>query len=60
LRGVGRVLTKVLPHFLKNYPNLPDGEILQLMEEFTHCLEEAELRNLDMKHFAKYVEKPIS
>lgn len=44
-----RVVTTMMPHFLIGGKKLPHAAVAQLMEGWTHILEEAEHRNLDMK-----------
>jgi hypothetical protein len=37
------------PHFLVGGKKLPTAKVAELMERWTHILEEAEYRRLDMK-----------
>jgi hypothetical protein len=42
------------PHFLINGKKLPHSKVAQLMEGFTHFLEEANHRGLDMKNLKRF------
>jgi hypothetical protein len=48
-----RLLSFMAPGFLKNGPKLPFDQMAQFMEGFTHFLEEAHSRGLDMKKMTK-------
>ena len=49
LEHSARILTTMMPHFLTGGKKLPHAIVAQLMEGWTHILEEAEHRKLDMK-----------
>lgn len=44
-----RLLSLMTPHFLKGRENLPLETVAQFMEGWTHFLEEAKIRGLDLK-----------
>jgi hypothetical protein len=41
------------PHFLKDGQKLPFEQVAQFMEGWTHFLEEAKIRGLDLKKMPK-------
>ena len=43
------ITTTMMPHFLIGGQKLPHAKVAQLMERWTHILEEAEYRRLDMR-----------
>lgn len=49
LEHAARIITALVPHFLIEGPKLPKAVVAELMEGWTHVLEEAEHRRLDMK-----------
>ena len=55
LEHSARVLTTMMPHFLIGGKKLPHATVAQLMEGWTHILEEAEHRNLDMKKLQRKI-----
>ena len=50
-----RILTTMMPHFLIGGKKLPHATVAHLMEGWTHILEEAEHRNLDMKKLQRKI-----
>jgi hypothetical protein len=48
-----RLLSVMTPHFLKDGYKLPFEQVAQLMEGWTHFLEEAKIRGLDLKKMPK-------
>ncbi|MFL6623122.1 MAG: hypothetical protein ACJ8NR_11065 [Sulfurifustis sp.] len=44
-----RILSTMTPHFLVGHQKLPTAQVAELMQRWTHILEEAEYRRLDMK-----------
>ena len=59
LKAVAVVMDELMPHFLKNKPNLSENKLMELMQASTHCVEEAQIRNMDMRHFDKYWNKEL-
>ncbi|MFZ1199004.1 MAG: hypothetical protein WAO07_02460, partial [Desulfobacterales bacterium] len=49
LQHAVQVITSMAPHFLVDGKKLPMAKMAELMERWTHVLEEAEHRRLDMK-----------
>ena len=47
------ILSHMTPHFLKNGKRLPFHLVAKLMEEWTHFLEEVQIRGLDLKKLPK-------
>lgn len=50
-----RILTTMMPHFLVGGKKLPHATVADLMEGWTHILEEAEHRNFDMKKLQRKI-----
>lgn len=48
-----RLLSLMTPHFLKDGHKLPFEQVAQFMEGWTHFLEEAKIRGLDLKKMPK-------
>jgi hypothetical protein len=55
LAHTGRVLSSFVPHFIKGRVKLPHEKVLELLIAWTHALEEAEFRRLDMKKLREYI-----
>lgn len=49
LAHAGGIMSSLALHFLKDQKKLPEAEALQLMIGWTHVLEEAKFRRLDMR-----------
>lgn len=49
LEHAARIIGRMAPHFLKGGRKLAESAVAQLMEGWTHVLEEAEYRRLDMR-----------
>lgn len=56
-RHTAAIFQRMTPHFLKDRENLPEHEIRDLLMRWTHCLEECELRNLDMRVLDRYLDR---
>ena len=52
LEYFAEVTTTMRPHFLIGGQKLPHAKVAELMERFTHILEEAEYRRLDVRKLA--------
>jgi hypothetical protein len=48
-----KLLSFMTPHFLKDGQKLPFEQVAQFMEGWTHFLEEAKIRGLDLKKMPK-------
>jgi hypothetical protein len=49
-----RILKAMTRHFLVGGRKLPESAVMEFMEGWGHCLEEAELRNLDMRRLYEF------
>ena len=49
LQHAVHILSAMTPHFLVGGKKLPTAKVAELMEQWTHILEEAEYRRLDMR-----------
>ena len=55
LAHAGRIMSSLAPQFLKGRKKLPEDKAHQLMIGWTHVLEEAEYRHLDMRELNPFV-----
>lgn len=55
-KHMAAIFHRMTPHFLKNGKKLPEAEVRELMMRWTHCLEEGELRNLNMRRLDNYLD----
>ncbi len=49
----GALVQKLMPHFIKDGPGYAAEVVMPLMEQFTHFLEEASFRALDLRKMPK-------
>ena len=59
-KHTAEIFHSMTPHFLKNGKKLSEPEISDLLIRWTHCLEEAELRNLDVRRLDHYLHRTRS
>ncbi len=55
LEHTGNILSSMMPHFLKGGIKMPHHVVAEYMRGWSHALEEAEYRNLDMKELYDYL-----
>ncbi|WP_123631186.1 hypothetical protein [Salinisphaera orenii] len=55
LERTAKIMNAMKPHFIIGGRKLPFHEISQLMQQWTHCLEEAEFRRMDMKKLSRFL-----
>lgn len=55
-KHMAAIFHRMMPHSLKDGKKLPEAEVRELMMRWTHCLEEGELRNLDMKQLDNHLD----
>jgi hypothetical protein len=58
LQHAVHVLSALTPHFLVGGRKLPTAKVVELMERWTHILEEAEYRRLDMRKLQSRMSDP--